>query len=43
MLEYEYATRTPWYVATGALDHAADHTVYVDLRYTLPGSAPSAK
>jgi hypothetical protein len=43
MFQYEYATRTPWYVATGALDHAADHTVYIDLRYTLPGGAPSIK
>ncbi len=43
MLQYEYATRTPWYVATGALDHASDHTVYLDLRYTLPGSAPAIK
>jgi len=40
MGQYEYATRTPWYVASGALDHASDHTVYFDLRYTLPGSAP---
>jgi hypothetical protein len=43
MLQYEYATRTPWYVAPGALNHASDHTVYVDLRYTLPGSPPAIK
>jgi len=43
MLQYEYATRTPWYVAPGALDHASDSTIYWDLRYTLPGSAPSGK
>ncbi|MDE3165636.1 MAG: hypothetical protein KGN36_07515 [Acidobacteriota bacterium] len=43
MGQYEYATRTPWYVAAGALDHAADHTVYFDLRYTLPGGPPSSK
>ena len=43
MLQYEFATRTPWYVAPGALDHASDHTVYFDLRYTLPGSPPAIK
>jgi len=43
MLQYEFATRTPWYVAPNALDHASDHTVYFDLRYTLPGGAPSVK
>jgi hypothetical protein len=43
MGQYEFATRTPWYVAPGALDHASDHTVYFDLRYTLPGGAPAAK
>jgi len=43
MGQYEYATRTPWYVAAGALDHASDHTVYFDLRYTLPGGVPSMK
>jgi len=43
MAQYEYATRKPWYVAPGALDHASDSTVYFDLRYTLPGAAPKAK
>ncbi len=43
MGQYEYATRTPWYVAAGALDHASDHTVYFDVRYTLPGGVPSMK
>ncbi len=43
MLQYEFATRTPWYVAPGALNHASDHTVYFDLRYTLPGSPPAIK
>jgi hypothetical protein len=43
MGQYEYATRTPWYVATGALNHASDHTVYFDVRYTLPGAPPPAK
>jgi len=43
MGQYEYATREPWYVAPNALDHASDHTIYFDLRYTLPGGAPSKK
>ena len=43
MFQYEYATRTPWYVAAGALDHASDHTIYFDLRYTLPGAPPAVK
>ena len=41
--QYEYLTRRPWYVAPGALSNAADHTVYLDLRYTLPGGAPNAE
>lgn len=43
MGQYEFATRTPWYVAPGALNHANDHTVYFDLRYSLPGAPPPAK
>ncbi|MFY9726570.1 MAG: hypothetical protein WB579_23305 [Bryobacteraceae bacterium] len=43
MGQYEYATRSPWYVAPGALDHASDSTIYFDLRYTLPGGAPATK
>jgi hypothetical protein len=40
MAQYEYATRSPWYVAPGAMSNAADHTVYFDLRYSLPGAPP---
>jgi hypothetical protein len=39
--QYEYLTRNPWYVALNALNHAADSTIYFDLRYTLPGGVPT--
>ncbi|MGO9242638.1 MAG: hypothetical protein ACLQBJ_17680 [Bryobacteraceae bacterium] len=39
--QYEYATRDPWYVATGAPKNTHDNTIYLDVRYTLPGSAPT--
>ncbi len=37
----QYLTRSPWYVATGAPKSAHDNTIYFNLRYTLPGSAPT--
>lgn len=37
--QYEYLTRNPWYIGTGPKD-AHDNTVYLDVRYTLPGSMP---
>jgi hypothetical protein len=37
--QYEYLTREPWYVTNP--NQAHDNTVYVDLRYTLPGSMPA--
>ena len=45
--QYSYLTRDPWYVApaaTGAPATPRDATInmlYLDLRYTLPGSAPT--
>jgi hypothetical protein len=39
--QYSYATRDPWFVATGAPKNAHTSMVFLDLRYTLPGSAPS--
>ena len=39
--QYEYLSREPWFVAPNAPDSAHDNTVYVDLRYTLPGSMPA--
>ncbi len=41
MGQYEYLTRDPWYVATGAPKNTHDNTIYFNLRYTLPGSAPT--
>ena len=35
--QYEYATRNPWYVPVNAPKSAHDNTMYLDLRYTLPG------
>ena len=39
MFQYSYLTRTPWYVSPGAPNNAHAHIVFVNLRYTLPGSA----
>ena len=41
MGQYEYLTRSPWAVATGAPSNAHDNTIYFNLRYTLPGSMPN--
>jgi len=38
--QYEYLTRNPWFVAVGAPKGTHDNTVYLDLRYTLPGAPP---
>jgi hypothetical protein len=40
MGQYEYLTRNPWYVALNSPDKTHDNTIYVNLRYTLPGSMP---
>ncbi|HUI55190.1 MAG TPA: hypothetical protein VLY04_09470 [Bryobacteraceae bacterium] len=43
--QYEYLMRAPWYwaanVAGGKGTH--DNTIYLDLRYTLPGGVPAMK
>jgi hypothetical protein len=41
--QYEYLTRSPWYVAANSPKGAHDNTIYVDIRYTLPGGPPAAK
>jgi hypothetical protein len=41
MGQYEFLMRAPWYVAAGAPKSAHDNTVYMNLRYTLPGGAPA--
>ncbi len=39
--QYSYLTRNPWYVAPGSPRNASLNSVFLDLRYTLPGSAPT--
>ena len=43
MGQYEYLMRNPWYVALGAPKGTHDNTIYMNLRYTLPGAAPAMK
>lgn len=43
MMQYQYATRNPWFVAAGQPGGAHDNTIYLNLRYTLPGAPPPAK
>jgi hypothetical protein len=43
MGQYEYLMRAPWYVAAGAPKGTHDNTIYMNLRYTLPGGAPATK
>ena len=39
--QYSYLTRDPWNVAPGAPKNASASMGWFDLRYTLPGSAPT--
>ena len=41
MGQYSYLTRDPWAVAAGAPRQALTNMVFLNLRYTLPGSAPN--
>lgn len=41
MGQYEWLSRNPWYVATGAPKGTHDSTIYFNLRYTLPGGMPN--
>jgi hypothetical protein len=43
MAQYSYFMRNPWYVASGAQKSTHMNEVFLDLRYALPGSAPSIK
>ena len=38
--QYEYLLRAPWYVAPNNPKGTHDNTIYVDIRYTLPGAMP---
>jgi hypothetical protein len=39
--QYSYLTRDPWHVAAGSPKHGFSSMAFLDLRYTLPGSAPT--
>ena len=39
--QYEWLNRYLWYVAPNTPKGGHDSTIYVDIRYTLPGSAPT--
>jgi hypothetical protein len=39
--QYSYLDRNPWYVASGSPKDAHLSMAFLDLRYTLPGSAPT--
>jgi hypothetical protein len=39
--QYSYLTRDPWFVAIGRPKNAHASMAFLDLRYTLPGSAPT--
>jgi hypothetical protein len=41
MGQYEWLQRDPWSVATGAPKSTHDNTIYMNIRYTLPGSLPN--
>jgi len=43
MGQYEYLMRNPWFVAAGAPKATHDNTIYMNLRYTLPGGPPTEK
>ncbi len=41
MFQYSYLQRNPWLVAAGAPSNASASMGFVNLRFTLPGSAPT--
>jgi hypothetical protein len=43
MGQYAYFTRNPWFVASLAPKNTHMNEVFLNLRYTLPGSAPTLK
>ena len=43
MAQYAYFMRNPWYVAPGAPKNAHQSAIWFNLRYVLPGSAPTIK
>ena len=43
MGQYSYLVRTPWFVASGSPSNSSLNMLFVNLRYTLPGSAPTLR
>jgi hypothetical protein len=43
MAQYAYFFRNPWYVAPGAPKSAHETAIFFNLRYVLPGTAPTVK
>jgi hypothetical protein len=43
MAQYAYYNRDPWFVAVGNPKSAHNSTVFLNLRYTLPGAAPAVE
>jgi hypothetical protein len=43
MAQYSYFARNPWYVASDTPRNTHMNEVFLNFRYTLPGSAPSKK
>jgi hypothetical protein len=41
MGQYEWLERSPWFVAANAPGQTHDNTIYLDIRYTLPGAMPN--
>jgi hypothetical protein len=41
MGQYEWLQRNPWFVAAGSPKNTHDNTIYVNVRYTLPGTMPN--
>lgn len=43
MMQYAYFFRNPWYAALNSPKNAHESAVWFNLRYTLPGTAPTIK
>ena len=43
MGQFSYLQRVPWYIASGQPSNAHLNMVYLNVRYTLPGAAPTSK
>jgi len=43
MTQYAYFFRNPWFVGPGAPKNAHEHAAWFNLRYVLPGSAPTVE